>query len=64
MGVSVMELVGGDIPVAFRGPNVTAVWLVVVNGEAYRYCASAEEAWALAGSFEPDPPPLSYRGMR
>lgn len=68
MSVAVRELRGGEIPADLRGPDVQAVWLVVVNGEAYQYCLSEAEAWALAEALEqelePEPPRPSFPGMR
>lgn len=67
MAVVVHELRGNDIPASFRGPQVQAVWLVMANGEAIKYCASEAEAYALQAALEeefepePEPEPEQYR---
>ncbi|WP_210558314.1 MULTISPECIES: hypothetical protein [unclassified Pseudomonas] len=52
MAVAVHKLTETDIPECFRGPNVKAVWLVVANGAAYKYCAFEAEAFALAETLQ------------
>lgn len=72
MAVAVHELRGEQIPASFRGPRVHAVWLVVANGEAFKYCTTEAEAFALAAvleqeleqEYEPEPEPYRPSGPR
>ncbi|CDF86348.1 hypothetical protein PKB_5035 [Pseudomonas knackmussii B13] len=52
MAVTIVKLIGEDIPERFSRPGVEAVWKVMVNGGIVDFCLSEEDAYGLAAQLE------------